>query len=295
MSILHYIETFAAVVDKGSFTAAAEALHISKPVVSKQVSQLEQTLGVQLLHRTTRQLNPTEAGEVFAHYAQNIMEKVHEAEQSVLPLQNDPKGVLRITVPESLAISILPEIITGFLQRYPNLELDVLVSGQFVDLLEMGIDVALRVGKLEDSSMIARRLMPCRFRVCASPDYWNKHSIPEHPNDLKDLNCLIYSQSPKSDTWFFKETSGEEISIRIKGNFRSSSGKLLINAALSGQGIFLAPSYMVDDTIKRGELVPVLEDYLSTTVGLYAIYPYSQFVSPKVRLFIDYLTEKWSS
>lgn len=295
MSILHYIETFAAVIDKGSFTAAAEALHISKPVVSKQVSQLEQTLGVQLLHRTTRQLNPTEAGEVFAHYAQNIMEKVHEAEQSVLPLQNDPKGVLRITVPESLAISILPEIITGFLQRYPNLELDVLVSGQFVDLLEMGIDVALRVGKLEDSSMIARRLMPCRFRVCASPDYWNKHSIPEHPNDLKDLNCLIYSQSPKSDTWFFKETSGEEISIKIKGNFRSSSGKLLINAALSGQGIFLAPSYMVDDTIKRGELVPVLEDYLSTTVGLYAIYPYSQFVSPKVRLFIDYLIEKWSS
>lgn len=292
MNILNYIETFATVVDKGSFTGAARALQISKPVVSKQVSQLEQHLGVQLLHRTTRQLNPTEAGKVFAHYAQNIMEQAHEAKQSVLPLQSDPQGILRITAPESLAISILPEALTDFLQRYPNLELDVQVSGQFVDLLEMGIDVALRVGKLEDSSLIARRLMPCRFYVCATQNYWDQHGTPKHPNDLKTHNCLVYSQSPNSDTWFFKEKNGKAINVKVKGNFRSSSGQLLVNAALNGQGILLAPSYMVDNAIRQVELVPVLDKYLSTAVGLYAIYPHSQFVSPKVRIFIDFLIEK---
>ena len=293
MTILPYLETFAAVIDKGSFTAAAESLQISKPVVTKQVPQLEKKLGVQLLHRTTRQLKPTEAGEIFAHYALNIMEKVQEAEQAVLPLQGNPQGLLRITVPESLAGSKLSDVLHGFIKQYPGIELDILVSGQFVNLLEAGIDVALRAGKLEDSTLVARLLTPCRFHVCASPYYWKKHGVPKYPEELKAQNCLIYTQSPKPNTWFFKEKNSEDLTIKVKGNFRSSSGKLILNAALAGQGVFFAPSYMVINEINQGKLVTVLEDYLSTSAGLYAVYPHSHYVSAKVRIFIDYLTEHW--
>jgi len=293
VSILPYLETFAAVVDKGSFTAAAEALDISKPVVSKQVSQLEKYLGVQLLHRTTRRLHLTEAGEVFARYAQRIVAEAREAEQAVLPLQSEPQGMLRISAPESLAISLLPEALLEFQQRFPKVELDIRISGRFVDLVEEGIDVALRVGELEDSSMIARRLMDCRFYVCASPDYWKRHGMPEHPNDLRNHNCLIYSQSPRADAWVFNDKNGEDLGVKVKGNLRSDAGKLLLSAASNGQGVFIGPTYMVAEAMQEAQLKPVLEDYYRPSTGLYAIYPHSKLVSSKVRAFVDYLIESW--
>jgi len=293
MSILPYIETFAAVVEKGSFTAAAETLDISKPVVSKQVSQLEQHLGVQLLQRTTRRLHLTEAGEIFARYSQQIVTEAQKAEQSVLPLQSEPQGTLRITAPESLAASMLPDALLGFQQRFPKVELDVRISGRFVDLVEEGIDVALRVGKLDDSSMIARRLLYCHFQVYGSPEYWNRHGIPNHPDELRNHNCLIYSQSPKPDTWIFKDSNGEDISIKVTGNLRSDAGRLLLDAVIDGQGIMIAPSYMVTNAIEKRLLESVLEDYSHAPVGLYAIYPQSKHVSTKVRAFVDYLIETW--
>jgi len=167
MTILTYLDTFSAVIEHGSFTAAAQALGISKPVVSKQISLLEQQLGVQLLHRTTRRLHLTQAGEVFASYSVRIMSEVQEAEQSVSRLQSEPRGRLRISAPESLAMSLLPEVLPRFQQAFPKLELKVRITGRFVDLVEEGIDVALRVGTLDDSSLIARKLMPCSFHVCA--------------------------------------------------------------------------------------------------------------------------------
>ena len=293
MSILPYLETFAAVVDKGSFTAAAENLDISKPVVSKQVSQLEHYLGVQLLHRTTRRLHLTEAGEVFAHYAEQIVAEAKEAEQSVLPLQSEPQGTLRISAPESLAMSLLPEALLSFQRRFPKVKLDVRVSGRFVDLVEEGIDVALRVGELEDSSLIARRLMPCRIHLCASPGYLKRYGEPANPKDLRDHNCLIYSQSPKPDTWAFKDKNGEDISIKVEGNLRSDTGTFLLDAALGGQGIFIGPTYMVDKAVTQGLLVPVLEEYAHPAVALYAIYPHSKLISSKVRAFVDYLAGTW--
>lgn len=295
MSILPYLETFAAVVEKGSFTAAAEALGISKPVVSKQVSQLEQHLGVQLLQRTTRRLHLTEAGEVFARYSQQIVADAKEAEQSVLPLQSEPQGTLRITAPESLAMSMLPEALLGFQLRFPKVELDIRISGRFVDLVEEGIDVALRVGELKDSSMIARRLMSCHFRVYGSPVYWKRHGIPNHPNELRTHNCLVYSKSPKPDTWIFKKRNGENISVKITGNLRSDAGRLLLGAVIDGQGIMTAPSYMAAKAVKEGRLEAVLEDYSLSPIGLYAIYPQSKHISTKVRAFVDYLVDTWNS
>ena len=296
MSILTYIEIFAAVVERGSFTAAADALDISKPGVSKQVSQLEKQLGVQLLQRTTRRLHLTEAGQVFARYAQNIVAQAQEAEQSVLPMQSEPAGKLRITAPQSLAVSLLPDVLSDFQRKFPKIELDLHISGNFVDLVEEGIDVALRVGNMEDSSLIARRLMPCHFHICGSPEYWKKRGKPIHPNDLKSHNCLIYSQSLKSDTWTFREErAGEEIRIRVKGNLRSGAGNIILDAGVKGQGVFIAPSYMVEQPLREGLLEQVLEEYALSSTALFAVYPYSKLVSRKVRVFIDYLLEAWHS
>lgn len=294
MSVLPFIETFTSVIEHGSFTAAAEALGISKPVVSKQVSALEKHLGVQLLNRTTRRLHLTQAGEVFASYSQRIMSEVHEAEQSVLPLQSEPKGKLRISAPESLAMSLLSEVLPQFQQNYPKLELDIRITGRFVDLVEEGIDVALRVGTLEDSSLIARRLMPCGFHVCAAPDYLKNHGSPKHPNELNEHNCLIYSQGQNPDNWFFQDEKGKGFNVKVKGNLHSDTGNLLMNAALNGSGILMAPTYMVANALEQGKLEEVLKQYSPGRTGLYAVYPYSKLVSKKVRAFVDYVVKSWA-
>mgnify|MGYP000689747877 CR=1 FL=1 len=159
--------------------------------------------------------------------------------------------------------------------------------------MEEGIDVALRVGELEDSSLIARLLMPCRFHACASPEYFKKHGSPQHPIELSNHNCLIYSKGPKSDSWTFKDENGKGFNVKIEGNLRSDTGNILMNAALNGNGIFIGPTYMVDGAIKEGRLETVLDDYAPATTGLYAVYPYSKLVSAKVRAFVDYLVESW--
>ena len=294
MSILPYLETFSAVVENGSFTAAADALGISKPVVSKQVSQLERHLGVQLLQRTTRRLRLTQAGEVFASYSHRIMSDVREAEQSVLPLQSEPQGRLRISAPESLATSLLPEVLLSFQQQFPRIELDIHISGRLVDLVEEGIDVALRVGELEDSSLIARLLMPCGFHACASPEYLKKHGTPKHPGELEAHNCLIYSQAPHPDNWLFRDEQGKSINIKVKGNLRSDTGHILMSAALNGNGIFIGPTFMIARALEEGQLETILDDYTVVTTGLYAVYPYSKLVSTKVRAFVDFIAASWN-
>ena len=295
MNILLYLETFSAVVENGSFTAAADTLGISKPVVSKQVSLLEQHLGVQLLHRTTRRLRLTHAGEVFFNYSQRIMSDVREAEQSVLPLQQEAQGRLRISAPESLAMSLLPDVLLSFQQQFPRIELDIHVSGRLVDLVEEGIDVALRVGKLEDSSLMARRLMLCAFHACASPEYLKKHGKPSHPGELETHNCLIYSQAPHPESWQFKDEQGKSFNIKVNGNLRSDTGNILMNAALSGKGVFIAPTFMIASALEEGQLETVLDQYMQVATGLYAIYPYSKLVSTKVRAFVDFIAEAWAN
>lgn len=291
MNILIYLETFSAVVENGSFTAAAEALGISRPVVSKQVSLLEQHLGVQLLQRTTRSLHLTQAGEVFASYSHQIMLDVREAEQSVLPLQSEPQGRLRISVPESLAISLLPEVLLSFQQQFPRIELDLQISGRLVNLVEEGIDVALCVRDrgLDDSSLISRLLMTCGLHACASPEYLKMYGKPEHPSELETHNCLIYSQRPNPDNWLFSDDQGKNIRIKVNGNLRSSMGNILMNAAQNGSGIFIGPTFMIASALKEGRLETVLDQYTPKTTGLYVVYPHSKLVSAKVRAFVDFV------
>ena len=294
MTILPYLETFSAVIENGSFTAAANALGISKPVVSKQVSMLEQHLGVQLLHRTTRRLHLTQAGEVFASYSRRIMSEVQEAEQSVLPLQSEPQGRLRISAPESLATSLLTEVLTQFQRDHPKLELDIKITGRFVDLVQEGVDVALRVGALKDSNLFARMLMPCRFHVCASSEYLKTHGAPANPNELVGHNCLIYSRGHSPDSWAFRDEQGKDFNVKVKGNIHSDMGHLLLNAAVNSMGLLKAPTFMVSNALEQGRLQTVLDTFTPAKTGLYAVYPYSKLVSKKVRAFVDYLAEAWS-
>jgi DNA-binding transcriptional LysR family regulator len=212
MNILPYLETFSTVVESGSFTAAAQALGISRPVVSKQVSLLEQHLGVQLLNRTTRRLHLTQAGDIFASYSHRIMSDVREAEQSVLPLQSEPQGRLRILVNESVAISLLPDLLPRFQKKFPRIELDIHASGRSVNLVAEGIDVAIRARATEsnDSSLISRTPMPSDVHACASPAYLKKYGRPKHPTELETHNCLIYLQRPNADNWLFIDDQGKK-------------------------------------------------------------------------------------
>ncbi len=291
MSSIHYLRTFAAVVEHGSFTAAAQALNISKPVVSKQVSQLEKELGVQLMVRTTRTLHLTEAGETFAQYATKIIKDLQEAEHAVMPMQSEPQGTLLISAPQSLAYSFLPKILPLFQKRYPLIQLNVRITGRFVDLVEEGIDVALRVGKMEDSSLMARLIQKCHMQVCAAPEYWQNHGKPQHPQELTQHNCLIYQPASSARNWQFKNKQDENISVKVNGNLQSDDGGLLLSAAKSAQGVFYVPSFLIDEDLKSGVLEQVLNEFSRKDTGLYALYPRAKHVPSKIRVFIDYLLE----
>jgi len=291
MSSIHYLKSFNAVVEHGSFTAAAQALNISKPVVSKQVSQLEKELGVQLLVRTTRTLNLTEAGETFAHYASKIIKDLIEAEHAVMPMQSEPQGTLVISAPQSLAYSFLPKLLPEFQKRFPLMQLSVRITGRYVDLIDEGIDVALRVGKMEDSSLKARLIQPCCMQVCAAPEYWQSHGVPQHPTELSQHNCLIYQPASTARNWQFKDVSGQDISVKVNGNLHSDDGGLLLSAARLGQGIFYVPSFLISQDLQNNQLELALTDFSRADTGLYALYPRAKHVPSKLRVFIDYLIE----
>lgn len=292
MNTLNTLHTFVAVLEEGSFTAAANYLSMSKPVVSKQISQLEEELGVQLLIRTTRTLKLTEAGERFAVYANKIVADLKEAEQAVMPLQTAPKGHLVISAPQSLAYSLLPKVLPQFQQTYPDIALTVRVTGRYVDLIDEEVDLALRVGKLADSSLMARRIRPCQMQVCATPDYWQTHPKPLHPNELAQHNCLIYQTGNQIVSWLFQDEEGSSLNVKVKGKFQSDDGGLLLTACKQGHGVFYTPSFLIEDEVASGKLALALTDYYPDNTGIYALYPNTKFVPNKVRVFIDYLLEQ---
>jgi DNA-binding transcriptional LysR family regulator len=291
MSSIHYLKSFAAVVEHGSFTAAALALNISKPVVSKQVTELERELGVQLMVRTTRTLHLTEAGETFAQYATKIIKDLQEAEHAVMPMQSEPQGTLVISAPQSLAYSFLPKILPQFQKRYPLIQLNVRITGRYVDLVEEGIDVAMRVGKMEDSSLMARLIQSCHMQVCAAPEYWRTHGKPQHPQELAQHNCLIYQPATHARNWVFTNPQNEDISVKVNGNLQSDDGGLLLSAAKSAQGVFYVPSFLISEDLKNGALEQALSGFSRKDTGLYALYPRAKHVPSKLRVFIDYLLE----
>ncbi|HFG1611013.1 TPA: LysR family transcriptional regulator [Vibrio cholerae] len=294
MNILTLMETFSVVVDTGSFTAAAEKLGFSKSFISKQISTLEDDLGTRLLYRTTRKLSLSDEGGQFYKHCKIIMAEAENARAEVMDSQGALKGKIRLTLPQSLIISGFDQLLIEFQLQYPEIELEVIASGRTEDLVEEGIDIALRVGQLEDSSLISRRLADCTFQVVASPQYIRKLGAPYQPADLMEHNCLIYSDSKINRGWPFLSPSGESITVKAKGSLTSNDGGLIVESILSGVGIGFGPSFLFKNDIEEGRLQLLLSDYYQPATTISALYPLNRNLSRRVRMLVDYLSERLS-
>lgn len=283
---------FIKVVDTRSFTAAAERLNLSKSVVSRRIAELENRLGARLLNRTTRKLSLTEVGQAYYERCTRILTDLEEAEQAVADLHAAPRGRLRVNAPVSFGMQHLAPAIAEFLARYTSIEIEMDLNDRYVDLIDEGYDLAVRIGRLRDSSLIAKRLAPARRVVCASPAYLEKHGMPAIPEDLMNHNCLIYTNVPAAEQWQFRV--GEELrTVRVSGTLRANNGDLLHAAAVAGVGIVVLPTFMVGQALSTGALKTLLLDCYTSESNVYAVYPQNRHLSPKVRAFVDFLADRF--
>lgn len=288
MDRFHEMRVFAAVVDAGSFVRAADELDMSKAAVSRILSELEARLGVRLLHRTTRRLSLTTEGEVFVDRCKELLSAVEEAEAEVTERSGQAVGVLKVSVPVSFGILRLAPLWGGFLTAHPQIQLEITLSDRAVDLVEEGFDLAVRIARLESSSLVSRRLSATRMVLCASPRYLESHGTPRHPGDLADHVVLAYSLLAAGDTWEFQGPDGP-VAVKVRPRMHTNSGDTCRAAALDDKGVVLQPSFLVGDDLQAGRLMELLPDYRSHELGIYAVYPSRKHVLPKVRLMIDYL------
>ncbi|MET0051341.1 MAG: LysR family transcriptional regulator [Candidatus Thiodiazotropha sp.] len=291
MNRLESLESFVAVVESGRFSTAAERLGIGKSVISRRVSELEDHLGALLLHRTTRQLSLTEAGRAFYPRAVQVLEDLSDAEQSVSQAQQELSGRIRLAAPLTFGQLHLAPALTAFMEQHPKVILDADFNDSEVNLIQEGIDLALRIGELADSSMVARPLAPIRLLACASPGYLAKHGIPRTPQDLEQHQGLCYSNMPEPQKWRFIDSTGRGLNIRIPLRMQANNGQILLEAAAAGHGICLTPTFIAYQAILEGRLVRILEDYQSPAATAYAIYPNRRFIPQRVRAFADYLRD----
>jgi DNA-binding transcriptional LysR family regulator len=291
MDALTDIAVFVRVVERGSFTLAAGDLALSRAVVSKYLSRLEDRLGARLLHRTTRRLSLTEAGAALFEASRGALERIEEAEAAVAQFQSKPRGRLRVSAPMSFGILHLGPAMADFARAYPEITLDVRLDDRFVNLVEDGFDVAVRIGALTDSSLVARKVATTRAVACASPGYLAEHGEPESPEDLASHNCLVYSYL--ADVWRFTAPDGREIPVAVKGSLRINNGIVLAEAAVAGHGILVTPSFYVAPLLRSGRLRQILSRYKLKELGIHAVYPQRGHVPPKVRAFVDFLAQRF--
>lgn len=285
------MQTFVAVVDSGGFTRASEVLGVSRAAVSRQVGELEGRLGTRLLHRTTRRIALTEEGEIFHASCRDVLQSLDEAESEVTARTFVPRGRLRMNVPVSFGITRIAPWLGEFHELYPQVEVDVTLADRTVDLLEEGFDLAIRIGVLQDSSLISRRLATTKLVLCASPRYLEKHGRPNSPADLADHQTIAYSYFSAGNVWEFTGPEGV-VSVTVKPWMRTNNGDTVVRVGASGQGIILQPDFVVDDTVASGELEELLPDYRARDLGVHALYPTRRHVSARVRAFVDFLSER---
>lgn len=288
------LQAFVAVVEAGSFTAAADRLGSAKSAISRRVSALEERLGVQLLRRTTRVLNLTETGRSFYEHSARILADLNEAEAAVQQQHGELRGVLRVALPLSFGVRHMCKPVAAFSKLHPKVEFDLNLNDRRIDLIEEGIDVALRIGRLQDSTYIARRLFDVRAVVCASPHYLGVHGEPKTPDDLRKHRCLVYSNLPDPGKWTYKDKEDTQRTVEVAPAMSASSGDFLANAAAHGMGLVIQPTFIASESIRRGNLVPVLTDYEWPISSAHAIYPPTRHLSYRVRAFIDFLAERFA-
>ncbi len=292
MDPLDGIAAFARVVDSGSFCAAARRLKISKSAVSAHVQRLEERLGVRLLHRTTRRLSVTEAGAAYYRHCARILAEAEAAEQAAGALQREPRGTLRISAPDSFGWMHVAPAVPPFLKRYPDLGVEISLSPEHVDLVDEGLDLAIRIGVLEDSPLVVRKLAPSRLVVTATPAYLEAHGVPREPADIAGHNCLCTNLLPWGDDWRFVGKRGE-VRVAVGGSFRSNNAEMLRAVALDSVGIAVLPSWAVSEPLRSGALRRVLESWELPGSTIYAVYPDNRLMSMKVRAFVDHLARSF--
>lgn len=281
------MQYFIEVVKHGNFTSAAQALGISKQLVSRRIISLEASLGVRLLQRTTRKLSPTETGKVFFQRAQNIMQALHEVELEINHRSNTLRGLLKISTPLSYANLRLAPALTAFMQQHPQVQVWLDADNQHVDMISEGYDMVIRVTDQPEEGMVARKLEDAAIRFCCSPEYIARYGVPESPQALASHICL----TNRASEWIFHDNQ-QVHRIPIQPRLRSNHGEVLRDAAIAGLGIIGLPAFYVLDDLQRGRLVEVLAKYQANPAGIYAMYPYHKQVSANVLALIEHL-RKW--
>ena len=287
------MQLFVRVVEDGSFSTTARFLGITPSSVSRQVSQLEGKLGARLFHRTTRKQSLTEAGEIYWQHAHRLVADLEAARLAVSQLTDTPSGSLRVTIEADFAHAYVAPILPDFLGRYPAVQVHLSMSAGMMDLVDSGIDLAIRIGHLDDSSLIARKIAMSRSLVCASPAYLEQHGTPTHPSELEAHSCLSFRIQPGKNNWGFKLPQGS-LDVPISGRVNANSLVFLRNAALAALGIIMIPTWMIYDELKHGHLVPLLEDFplVPASTPIHAVFAHSRHLAPKVRAFVDFLAEQ---
>ncbi|GAB1583704.1 LysR substrate-binding domain-containing protein [Phyllobacterium phragmitis] len=292
MDQLTALRVFRQVVERGSFADAARHMRLSPAAVSKNIGELEAYLNVRLLNRTTRRMSLTEAGTRYFEQVARILDDLAEADHSLGPLQQMPHGLLRVSAPMTFTLTRLSRAIVDFLARYPDLTLDLQLEDRRIDIVKEGFDLAIRGSdRLEDSSLIARRLMSLRHVVCGSPAYFGRAGHPRTPEDLRSHNCLQFTLSGHANEWDFTR-DGRTVRVPVRGRYKVTTSLAVRDALLAGFGLSLIPRLYVEDDIARGRLTTVLDGWVPVETSIYAVYPSRQYVLPKVRAFIDFLIEE---
>lgn len=293
MDQLGAIALFNKVVETGSFSEAGRQTNLAPSSVSRRIVDLEGWLGATLFHRTTRKLNLTEVGRLFHERTRNILLDLEEARTTAASLEDKPAGLVRITVPASLEQHLVSATAL-FQSRWPEVSFALTSTDRRVDLVSEGFDLAIRTGKLKDSTLRARKLAAVTRRLAASPEYLANAPQLSHPRDIESHNCLVLGRGLGENTWRFKD--GKRIlDVKASGEFTANSGNMLVNAARHGRGLMLSPDWIMGPPIARGELIELLPKYppYPATSTIYAVHPYQRFVPPKVRVFIDFLVERF--
>ena len=293
MDRFNAMSTFVQVVDGGSFSAAADRLGLSRAQVSKSVMQLEAHLETRLLNRTTRRISLTDSGRLYYARSLQILEELAEAEDCAREDSAAARGVLTVGAPTSFGLLHLQPLIPAFLADHPEVQISLSLADRFLDVVAEGYDVAVRIAELEDSSLVARRLAPCRRVLCASPAYLQKHGSPRVPQDLAIHGCLVYSNELRPDTWTLHGPSGAE-RVTVNGPVCADNGDVLRAAAAAGLGVTLLPTFIVGEDLRAGRLVTVLDDYCPPDLSINAVYPSRRFLAAKVRVFVDFLVQSFA-
>ena len=287
------IKSFIRVVEAGSISGAADRLNVAKSAVSRRLKELEEHLGVELFHRTTRRMNLTDTGRAFYHQSVRILDDLQEAELATSQAHGTLKGSLKIALPSSFGLMHIGPAINEFSKEHPQIVFDLDFNDREVDLIQEGFDLAIRIAILPDSSLIARRFAPIEIVMCASQSYLERMGAPQTPDELIEHQCLVYSLLRDFEYWNILDSKGKEIKIKIHPYLKASTGEFLRDAAVEGMGIILVPSFIVYKEIKNGTLVPLFNNYKTHHIDAYAIYPQTRHLSLRVRAFVDFLVKRF--